>query len=99
MVLAYRPEYVLGMLVTDETLVKADPIEVDGKVIGYILAAPEQPGFTAEELAYLRQTYRAVALAAAAALILAAAISAAAGLCGASYAPTWDVVQKTYIIE
>ena len=39
------------------------------------------------------------ALAAAAALILAAAISAAAGLCGASYAPTWDVVQKTYIIE
>lgn len=73
-VLAYRPEYVLGMLVTDETLVKADPIEVDGKVIGYILAAPEQPGFTAEELAYLRQTYRAVALAAAAAVLIALAV-------------------------
>ena len=39
------------------------------------------------------------ALAAAAALILAAAISAGAGLCGAGYAPAWDVVQKTYIIE
>jgi len=70
-VLAYRPEYVLGMLVTDETLVKADPIEVDGKVIGYILAAPERPGFTTEELTYLRQTYRAMALAAVAAIAIA----------------------------
>ncbi len=73
-VLAYRPEYVLGMLVTDETLVKADPIEVDGKVIGYILAASERPGFTTEELAYLRQTYRAVALAAVAAIAIALAV-------------------------
>ncbi|TLN00201.1 hypothetical protein FDZ74_16900, partial [bacterium] len=37
-VLAYRPEYVLGMLVTDETLVKADPIKVNDSVVGYILA-------------------------------------------------------------
>ncbi|TLN20243.1 HAMP domain-containing protein [bacterium] len=69
-VLAHRPEYMLGMLVTSDTLVKASPIEVNGKNVGYILTPPDRPGFTAEEKAYLTQMYRAVALAAVGAVLL-----------------------------
>lgn len=75
-VLAYRPEYLLGMLVTSERLVKAVPIEVEGKVVGYILTPPERPGFTPEELAYLQQMYRALALAAIAAVGIALVVGA-----------------------
>ncbi len=69
-VLAHRPEYMLGMLVTSDALVKASPIEVDGKTVGYILTPPDRPGFTAEEKAYLTQMYRAVGLAAVGAVLL-----------------------------
>jgi len=75
-VMAHRPGFVLGTLVGSDALVKATPIEVENKVIGYILTPSERPGFTAEEQAYLQQSYRAVAVAAIGAVLLSLIVGA-----------------------
>ncbi|GAP15859.1 signal transduction histidine kinase [Longilinea arvoryzae] len=70
-VLANRPNYMLGMIVSTDTQIKAESIQVKDKVIGYILTLPERPGFTAEEQAYLAQMYRALIVAAVVAVVIA----------------------------
>lgn len=75
-VMAHRPGFVLGTLVGSDALVKATPIEFENKVVGYILTPTERPGFTVEEQAFLVQSYRAVALAAAGAVLLSLIVGA-----------------------
>lgn len=75
-VLANRPEYLLGMVLSSDQVVKAEKIEVDNKTVGYIITPPERFGFTAEEKSYLQQTYRAVALAAIGAVVIALVVGA-----------------------
>ncbi len=70
-VLANRPNYMLGMIVSSDAQVKAESIQVKDKVIGYILTLPERPGFTAEEQAYLAQMYRALIVAGVVAVVIA----------------------------
>jgi signal transduction histidine kinase len=75
-VLAHRPDYLLGMMVSSDKLVEATPIEVDGTVVGYIITQSGRPGFTEEEQNYLKQMYRAVALAAGGAVLLSLIVGA-----------------------
>ncbi len=63
--------YRLGEVLLPETLAKATPIEVEGRVVGYALPSGDLPTMDAREQQYLARTNRALALATIAAMLVA----------------------------
>ncbi|MBI3242947.1 MAG: HAMP domain-containing protein [Chloroflexi bacterium] len=65
------PEFPTGKQVSDGSLAKGEPVEVDGNVVGTILTASFPPGLNPEEAAYLQRTNMALLLASGGAVLVA----------------------------
>ncbi|HRF49142.1 MAG TPA: ATP-binding protein [Anaerolineales bacterium] len=70
-VLPLYPDYLVGAQVPSQMVAAGYPVEVDGVVVGTILTAPQRPGLSPEESAFLQRTDRALALAAGGAILVA----------------------------
>jgi signal transduction histidine kinase len=70
-VIPFGPVLKTGTRVTQDVLARGEPVEVDGQVVGTILTPTRSPGFSPEEIAYLRRTDNALALAAGGAILVA----------------------------
>jgi signal transduction histidine kinase len=65
------PQFPPGTRVSRKVLSQAEPVEVDGQLVAYILTAPNPPDFTPAERAFLGRTYTALWIAAVGAALLA----------------------------
>lgn len=63
--------YHLGEILPDEALDRATPLEVDGRVVGYVLFSGDPPELDVREQQYLARTNRALALATLGAMLIA----------------------------
>jgi signal transduction histidine kinase len=70
-VIPLLPGYPVGAQVSRDGLAEAEPIEVEGNVVGTILTAPLPPGLTPEESAYLQRTNMALLMAGGGAVLVA----------------------------
>jgi len=70
-ILPLLPQFPRETRVPQNVLIKGEPVEVDGKVVGTILSPPEPVNLTTEELAYLERTNRALWLATGGAVLVA----------------------------
>jgi len=73
-IIAMPPEYPRGAHVSSGKIKRSEAVEVNGKVVGYILANTQPPGLTHVELAYLERTNLALWVASGLAVVFAAII-------------------------
>jgi len=70
-ILPLLPDFRRGMRVPQNVIVKGEPVEVDGKIVGTILSPPQPVNLSPEEKAYLERTNQALWMATGGAVLVA----------------------------
>jgi signal transduction histidine kinase len=75
-ILPLLPDFRRGMRVPQNVIVKGEPVEVDGKIVGTILSPPQPVNLSPEEKAYLKRTNQALWMATGGAALVALIVGA-----------------------